>query len=78
MNRNLDNAPEFCKRNSIKGVATDFDQKWVERVKNYFRSETAAVSVLYEAVLQFEGVEGVHPGYVEVYRDGTFAVKLQH
>lgn len=71
--------PKFLDRHGVRGYDVTFDDKWVSRLAQSFDPAIPSpVSMTYKAVLTFEGLEGIYPGFVEVRRDGTFVVRLEH
>lgn len=70
--------PRRLAANGVRGYEITFDEKWVAKLAQSFSVEPSPVSITYKAVLAFEGLEGIYPGFVEVRKDGTFAVRLEH
>lgn len=70
--------PKALAARGVRGYDVTFDDKWTSRLVQAFETVPAPVSITYKAVLTFEGLDGIYLGFVEVRRDGTFAVKLEH
>lgn len=70
--------PKALATRGVRGYDVTFDDKWASRLVQAFETVPAPVSITYKAVLTFEGLEGIYPGFVEVRRDGTFAIRLEH
>lgn len=70
--------PKALATRGVRGYEVTFDDKWASRLVQAFDTAPSPVSITYKAVLAFEGLEGIYLGFVEVRRDGTFAVRLEH
>lgn len=70
--------PKALATRGVRGYEVTFDNKWVSQLVQAFDTAFSPVSITYKAVLTFEGLEGIYLGFVEVRRDGTFAVRLEH
>lgn len=73
----LFNLPGFLARNHIThAYHMPFGASWVDKLIRYFDSETAAAAVNYPVKIEIDGI--VYDGVLEVRRDGTKAVKMNH
>lgn len=73
----LFNLPAFLARNNVTHAhGMHFGASWVDKLIRYFDSETAATSVNYPVKIELEGV--TYDGVLEVRRDGSKAVRLNH
>ena len=70
--------PKALATRGVRGYEVTFDNKWASQLVQAFDTAFSPISITYKAVLTFEGLEGIYPGLVEVRRDGTFAVRLEH
>lgn len=74
---NFLNLPATLKRKLVfHAEGFNFGIGWVDRLIRYFSSETAAQSVNYPVTIYLESTP--YAGTLEVRRDGTHALRLNH
>ena len=54
----------------------EFTAKDMSRIIKYFEKESAAQSVIYDAIIQIDGA--CYNGFISIWRDGTLNVQLKH
>ena len=71
------NLPGFLAQNNIThAYGMHFGASWIDKLIRYFDSELAAASVNYPVKVELEGI--TYDGELEVRRDGSKAIRLNH
>ena len=71
--------PRYLERNNIyrrNSMFAHFGIRFIDTVIRYFEAEPAAVSINYPVELYIDGK--CYNGELEVRRDGTHAVRMEH
>lgn len=69
--------PDFLKSHFIyhrEGLQLGI--RWADRLIRYFSSEVSVQSVTYPVNVYIESIK--YPGFLEVRRDGSHAIRLEH
>jgi hypothetical protein len=70
--------PTALATRGVRGYDVTFNDKWASNLAQEFEGPLRPLCITYKAVLTFDGLEGIYLGFVDVRRDGTFSVRLDH
>lgn len=77
-NQKFAEIPKALKARGVRGLDVEFNDQWVARMIQSFNATPSPVGITYEAILTFEGLDGIYPGLVTVNRDGSYLIQLKH
>lgn len=69
--------PDFLRRHTIfHAEGLQLGVRWIDWLIRYFSSEVSAQSVTYPVDVYIESIR--YNGFLEVRRDGSYAIRLEH